>query len=109
MEKELLQDLKNYLGSDYDDDQESALLFCVRRSMRSFKNKRNYPEEYSESIIEKDMNKFYACIFDLVLYWVSKQGVEFQESFSGNGENRSWSREEDIYSLHNVIPIARII
>lgn len=109
MEQKILQDLRDYLGDDYEAEHESALLFCIQRAMQSFKNKRHYPDEYSESIIENDMNKFYSCIFDLTLYWISKQGVEFHNSFSGNGENRSWSKEEDIYSLHNVIPIARII
>lgn len=109
MEVDILQDLKAYLGCDYDEGQESALLFCVRRAMRSFKNKRNYPDGYLGEQIEKDMDKFYACIFDLTLYWISKQGVEFHDSFSGNGESRTWGTEEEIYSLHNVIPIARII
>lgn len=109
VEAEILKDLKDYLGRDYDGEQESALLFCVKRAIKSFQNKRNYPEAYSSSIIEKDMNKFYMCIFDLALYWCGKQGVEFHKSFSGNGESRSWDSEADIYSLHNVIPIARII
>lgn len=104
-----MQDLKEYLGKDYDEAQESTLLFCVRRAIRSFRNKRNYPDGYSENVVNKDMNKFYACIFDLSLYWCGKQGVEFHNSFSGNGESRSWNKEDEIYSLHNVIPIARIV
>lgn len=109
VELKILQDLKDYLGNEYDANQESTLLFCVRRAIRSFQNKRNYPDEYTELIVEKDMDKFYSCIFDLALYWVGKQGVEFHKSFSGNGESRSWDSEADIYSLHNVIPISRVI
>ena len=109
VEQKILQDLRDYLGDDYDEKQDAALLICVRRAIRSFKNKRHYPEEYSENIIEKDMDKLYSCIFDLALYWVGKQGVEFHKSFSGNGESRSWDSEADVYALHNVIPIARII
>lgn len=104
-----MQDLKNYLGDEYDEEQESTLLFCIKRAIQSFQNKRNYPETYSSETIERDMHRFYMCIFDLALYWCSRQGVEFHKSFSGNGENRSWESESAIYSLHNVIPIARII
>lgn len=104
-----MQDLKNYLGDDYDNRCEATLLFCVKRAIKSFRNKRNYPDVYSENMMEKDMDRFYMCIFDLALYWCIKQGVEFQDSFSGNGENRSWNSEEEIYSLHNVIPLAKFI
>lgn len=109
MEKELLQDLKDYLGDDYDAEQESALLFCVKRALLSFKNKRNYPDTYSDTVINKDMEKYYSCIFDLTLYWCNMQGCEFQTSHSESGVSRSFDSERDIYVLHDVIPIARII
>lgn len=109
MEIELLQDIKDYLGTDYDAEQESALLFCIKRAIKSFLNKRNYPDDYSDSTKDKDMNRFYMCIFDLALYWVNKQGLEFQESHSESGTSQSWKSEEEIYSLHNVIPIAKLL
>ena len=55
MELEILQDLKNYFGDDYEEEQESTLLFCIKRSIKSFKNKRNYPSAYPQIMIEKDM------------------------------------------------------
>ena len=109
MEKELLSDLKNYYGDDYDENSEPSLIFCIKRALISFKNKRNYPDTYSESAINSDMKKYYACIFDLVLYWCNKQGYEFQVSHSENGVSRNWNSENDIYVLHSIIPIARII
>lgn len=109
MELELLSDLKDYLGNDYDVEQEPAMLFCIKRAIISFKNKRNYPATYSENMVKIDMKKYYSCIFDLVLFWCSKQGVEFQSSHSENGVSRTWNSEGDIYTLHNVISIARII
>mgnify|MGYP001622924841 CR=1 FL=1 len=109
MELELLQDFKDYLGYDYEEEQEKTLLFCIKRAVSSFKNKRNYPDYYSEELINKDMEKYYACIFDLCLYWYGKQGAEFEKSHSENGTSHSWDNESDIYSLHRVMPIARII
>ena len=109
VEQELLKDIQMYLGGDCDKRQEPTLLFCVKRAIQSFKNKRNYPAYYKEDYIEKDMKKFYMCLFDLALYWAIMQGVEFQNSHSENGTSRSWQSEADIYVLHNVIPVARIV
>ena len=109
MEQELLKDLKDYLGDDYDAEQESTLLFCVKRAILSFKNKRNYPNTYSDTLINSDMEKYYSCIFDLTLYWCNMQGCEFQTSHSESGVSRSFDSERDIYVLHDVIPIARLI
>ena len=106
VEIEILKDLKAYLGCDYTDEQESILLFCTRRAIRSFRNKRNYPDGYTDEMVEKDMEKFYVCVFDLALYWMTMQGVEFHDSFSGNGESRSFKSEDQIYAMHNVVPIA---
>lgn len=108
MELELLQDLKDYLGDDYNADQESTMLFCARRAIRSFKNKRDYPDNYSETAINKDMEKKYACIFDDFLYWCNMQGIEFQNSHSENGVSRSFKTEDEIYIFHGILPIARI-
>lgn len=108
MELELLQDLKDYLGDDYNADQESTMLFCAKRAIRSFKNKRDYPDNYSETAINKDMEKKYACIFDDFLYWCIKQGVEFQGSHGENGVNMNFQSEDEIYIFHGILPIARI-
>lgn len=108
MEQELLQDIKDYLGDDYDEEQESTMLFCIKRAIISFKNKRNYPRTYTDEMINSDMQKYYMCIFDLLLYSINMQGLEFETSHSENGTSRSWKSESDIYSLHNVIPISRI-
>lgn len=109
VEQELLQDLKDYLGDDYEAAQESALLFCIKRAIRSFKSKRNYPDNYSENRILKDMEKYYSCIWDDLLYWFNMQGIEFQTNHSESGTSRSWKSEDEIYVFHGVIPIARII
>jgi hypothetical protein len=109
VEEKILQDFKDYFGNDYNEEQESTLLFCIRRAIQSFKNKKNYPESYKEENIEKDMERYQMCIFDLALYWCVMQGYEFQNSHSESGVSRSWKSEEDIYALHNVIPIAKIV
>lgn len=109
MEEEILTDIKNYLGDDYNEDSESAMLMCAKRAIISFKNKRHYPEWYPEETIQKEMESKRACLFDVCLYWAIKQGVEFQKSNSESGTSESWDSEGSIYALHNVVPIARIV
>lgn len=108
MEEKLFEELKEYFGSDYQEEQGSVLRFCIKRAVSSFKNKRNYPGSYTETMIQSDMEKYHMCLFDLALYWTNMQGMEFQKNHSENGTTISWDSERDIYVLHDVIPIARI-
>lgn len=109
METELLHDIQDYIGKDYDKEQDSILLFCIKRAMNSFKSKRNYPLNYSDKMISEDMGRFYSCIQDIALFWFIKQGAEFQLSHSESSVNRTWENEEEIYSLHNILPISRLV
>nr|DAG23941.1 MAG TPA: hypothetical protein [Caudoviricetes sp.] len=52
------------------------------------------------------MEKCYDCIFDLALYFLTKQGAEFQSSHSESSVNRSWNSETEIYVNHGVFPFA---
>lgn len=104
MNEELTSDLNAYLA---DDPEISGMIpLSVKRALRSFRNKRNYPSEYTEAKINADMEKCYDCIFDLALYFLVKQGAEFQGSHSENSVNRSWESETDIYINHGVFPFA---
>ena len=104
MDEQLIEDLRNYL----DDDIETARMIplSVKRAVRSFKKKRNYPSGYTEEQINSDMEKCYDCIFDLALYFLVKQGAEFQGSHSENSISRGWDSETEIYVNHGVFPFA---
>lgn len=109
VEEEILNDIKQYLGDEYNENSEKAMLVCAQRAINSFKNKRRYPSNYTEEIISKDMENQKSCLFDICLYWAMKQGVEFQKSNSESGSSQSWDSEESIYALHNVVSIATIV
>ena len=109
IKEKLIQDLIQYLGDDYDESQLGFLSLCANRSMISFSSKRNYPTTYTDDMRKSDMGRYYACLFDLSLYWINVQGVEFEKSHSENGTNRTWYSESDIYSFHNVIPISILV
>lgn len=104
MDEQLVEDLKNYI----DDDIETARMISLsaKRAVRSFKKKRNYPSGYTEEQINSDMEKCYDCIFDLALYFLVKQGAEFQGSHSENSVSRNWDSETEIYVNHGVFPFA---
>ena len=91
MNEELMEELSLYLADN--PESESILTLSVNRAIRSFKNKRNYPSSYTDDKIKNDMKKCYDCIFDLALYFLVKQGAEFQGSHSESSVNRSWESE----------------
>lgn len=101
MDEQLIEDLTNYL----EDDVETArVILSVNRAIRSFKKKRNYPSSYSDEKINSDMENCYDCIFDLALFFLVKQGAEFQGSHSESSVSRSWTSETEIYVNHGVFP-----
>lgn len=104
MDEQLIEDLTNYIG----DDEETARLIplSAKRAVRSFQKKRNYPSEYTKEQIDSDMKKCYDCIFDLALYFLVKQGAEFQGSHSESSVSRGWDSETEIYINHGVFPFA---
>lgn len=104
MNEELINDLMNYLSDDIENPEMVSL--SVKRAIRSFKKKRNYPSGYTDEKICNDMENCYDCIFDLALFFLVKQGAEFQGSHSESSVNRSWESETEIYINHGVFPFA---
>lgn len=104
MNEELINDLMDYLNDDSESPE--ILTLSVKRAIRSFKKKRNYPSSYTDEKITKDMELCYDCIFDLALYFLTKQGAEFQSSHSESSVNRNWESETEIYINHGVFPFA---
>lgn len=104
MDEQLVEDLKNYIDNDIETARMIPL--SAKRAVRSFKKKRNYPSGYTEEQINSDMEKCYDCIFDLALYFLVKQGAEFQGSHSENSVSRNWDSETEIYVNHGVFPFA---
>nr|DAO32628.1 MAG TPA: hypothetical protein [Caudoviricetes sp.] len=102
MNEELVNDLTVYLADEADSPE--IILLSVKRAIRSFKKKRNYPSSYTEEKINSDMESCYDCIFDLALYFLTKQGAEFQSSHSESSVNRAWDSETEIFVNHGVFP-----
>ncbi len=80
------------------------LIYQAEQDVRLY---RNYPENYTEEMIENDMNKFDSIIVNLALYDFNQEGGEFQISSSENGASRSWIDRDKI--LGKVTPFVQIL
>lgn len=80
------------------------LIFQAEQDVRLY---RNYPDNYTEEMIEKDMKKFDSIIVNLALYDYNQEGGEFQTSSSENGTSRSWIDRDKI--LGKVSPFVKIL
>ena len=103
IEERLLEDAKIHFEEDEFD--ERVIKICIRRAINAFKSKRDYPSSYDEEKINKDLDKCYDCIFELVLYKTAKQGVEGQSTHIESGVHRTYMNEEQIYIDHGVFPL----
>ena len=80
------------------------LIFQAEQDVRLY---RNYPDNYTEEMIEKDMKKFDSIIVNLALYDYNQEGGEFQTSSSENGTSRSGIDRDKI--LGKVSPFVKIL
>lgn len=86
---EILEDLKIEL--ELTEETDVALLAAkIKSAAREVYILRNYPDDFSEEQILKDMKKRYFNIRNLALYDYSQIGAEGQASHSENGTSRTW-------------------
>jgi hypothetical protein len=94
--------------SDVSFEQEDGFLEqLISQAEQDVRLYRNYPNNYTEEMIEKDMKKFDSIIVNLALYDCNQEGGEFQISSSENGTSRSWIDRDKI--LGKVTPFVQIL
>ena len=91
-------------GVSGEDEFLQQLIFQAEQDVRLY---RNYPDNYTEEMIEKDMKKFDSIIVNLALYDYNQDGGEFQISSSENGTSRSWIDRDKI--LGKVTPFVNVL
>lgn len=104
MLERILNNLETYLGDEYEVD---LCTLLVNKCLENLKRARNYPENYTETMINDDLKNYEYKIFDLVLDAFNKRGVENEKSHSENGISVSFIDDEKLYS--GILPIARVI
>ena len=72
------------------DNKEDDLLIeqLIKQATEDVKNRRNYPDSYTEEMITEDLKKFESVIVNLTVYDHSQAGEEFMARFGENGVNR---------------------
>lgn len=77
----------------------------VVNAIREIKRERRYPSNYTDEMIEKDLDKFYSNIRAIALYDYNQLGAEFQQSH-GEGEiNRTWVDRKTLFN--GVLPLSK--
>lgn len=80
----------------------------IEKAKEDIRSYRNYPEDYEEDVIEKDiMEKHLSVIIDLVLYDYSTEGADYETTHSENGVNRTYISRDKI--MGRVIPFVKVL
>lgn len=102
-----LEQLKTRLRQSGISDEDEFLEQLISQAEQDVRLYRNYPDNYTKEMIEKDMKKFDSIIVNLALYDYNQDGGEFQISSSENGTSRSWIDRDKI--LGKVTPFVQIL
>lgn len=84
----------------------SLLVSKVKTAYKDVKRARRYPGNYTQEMIDADMENYYINIWNIALYDYSKIGAEFQESHSENSVARTWQDRNELFA--GILPIARL-
>lgn len=81
------------------DNKEDDLLIeqLIKQATEDVKNRRNYPDSYTEEMITKDLKQFEDVIVNLAVYDHSQAGEAYMASYSENGVSRSWKDRESLF------------
>lgn len=107
IEQEIAEDLKEELSETDELFNEKVMLSKIRSAIREVKRARNYPDSYTDEMIESDMSNYYTNIRNLALYDYNSVGSEGEQSHSENGISRSYVDRAKM--LAGVTPLARVI
>lgn len=95
------------LNEEIEDCNNDLLANKVRNAIREIKQARDYPKEFTETQIEKDLEKYISNIEGLALYDYNQVGAEGQSSHKENGVDRVWVDRNRYFN--GVIRIAKVV
>lgn len=84
-----------------------ALNSKIKNAYREVKRIRSYPDEYSDEMIEKDMERYYSNIRNLALYDYNQIGAEGESSHNDNTGTRTWVQRSTY--LEGVVAICTVV
>lgn len=103
---EIYDELSTELGIS-DETDLSMLLVKVKNAYREIKKIRNYPDNYTDNTVNKDMEKYFSNIRNLAMYDYNQIGAEGELSHSDNTGSRAWANRNTC--LEGVVAICTLI
>jgi hypothetical protein len=79
----------------------------IKQATEDVKNRRNYPDSYTEEMITEDLKQFEGVIVNLVVYDNSQAGEAFMASYGENGVSRTWRDRDSLFV--GVFPFAKVL
>ena len=98
LKQEILDDLTAELQIADEDFNENLLSAKLNNVIREVRLARDYPENYTEEMIEADMQRFYSNIRNLTLYDYNQIGEEFQSSNNMNEVHKSYIDRNELFT-----------
>lgn len=91
----------------FDHKNENLLLEqLIKQAKQKIKEIRRYPSDYTEEMIEKDLESYENIVVDAVVYYRSQAGESFMKSYTENGISRTWIDSGKLFDT--VLPISHI-
>lgn len=111
MEQEILKLTKEYFARMDEDIDESFQLAMIRSVIDYYKNLRNYPESYTEGMIDKDVERYFErrmanIAFEIIPEMYGRMGAEGLSMLTDAGTTRMW---KNMTILHDVTPICEVV
>lgn len=103
---EIYDELSTELGIS-DETDLSMLLVKVKNAYREIKKLRNYPDSYTDDMVDKDTKKYFSNIRKLAMYDYNQIGAEGETSHSDNTGSRAWANRNTC--LEGVVAICALI
>ena len=104
MKQRILENLNTILGDDYD---EALLSILIDKALSNIKKIRNYPNNYTEAMINTDIESYEYQILDIVIKMFNIRGAEGETQRSENSTSHVFASENSFYK--DIKPIAKVI
>lgn len=92
----------------FDNKEDNPLIEqLIKQATEDVKNRRDYPDSYTDEMITEDLKKFEGVIVNLAVYDHSQAGENFMASYGENGVSRTWKDRESLFV--GVFPFAKVL
>lgn len=106
LQTDLIDDLTTELTIADDDFNAALLEVKVSNAIKEVIRTRNYPDTYTTAMIDKDLEKYYSNLRDIVLYDYSHVGAYGEIQRNEDGINRQYVDRDKLFK--GILPLSRL-